>query len=62
MHHNDAGEFFGEVFIHRFEPGPGGYDENGIWIQGGHDYAAPFGWRREPALGATRSCVHVSQR
>ena len=55
----------GEIFIERIEPGddgaehrvPEGYEENGIWIRGEHDYAHPqvagaIGSGRYPAMMA----------
>ena len=58
-------ETIGEIFIGRIEPGPDGvkipipegYEENGIWIRGRHDYARPhvsgaIGTGRHPKLTA----------
>ena len=62
---DEAYDFMGEIFIERIEPGddgvehqvPEGYEENGIWIRGEHDYAHPqvagaigSGW--DPAMMA----------
>ena len=46
---DEAHGSMGEIFIERIEPGddgaehrvPEGYEENGIWIRGEHDYAHP---------------------
>ena len=62
--HDDAGSL-GEIFVHRIEPGrdggqcpvPDGYEENGIWVRGEHDYAWPrvaggIGTGRYPRMSA----------
>ena len=62
---DEAHDFMGEIFIERIEPGedgvehrvPEGYEENGIWIRGEHDYAHPrvagaIGSGRYPAMMA----------
>lgn len=62
--HDDIGSI-GEIFVHRIEPGrdggghpvPEGYEENGIWVRGEHDYAHPrvagaIGTGRYPLLSA----------
>ncbi len=62
--HDDMGSL-GEIFVHRIEPGlggvehpvPEGYEENGIWVRGEHDYAWPrvagaLGTGRYPLLSA----------
>ena len=73
--HDDIGSI-GEIFVHRIEPGrdgrqhpvPEGYEENGIWVRGEHDYARPrvaggLGTGRFPLLRAwIREACWVERR